>query len=74
METLRKAMQKEGAIPGHIHLVIARKIGAPSPSPFQESSTDYFLYNHNKSSDYSESNDSKINFQIYMKIERFPRC
>ena len=59
METLRKAMQKEGAIPGHIHLVIARKIGAPSPSPFQESSTDYFLYNHNKSSDYSESNDSK---------------
>ncbi|XP_071157777.1 partitioning defective 3 homolog isoform X4 [Mytilus edulis] len=60
METLRKAMQKEGVIQGHIHLTIARKIGAPSPSPFQESSTDYFLYNGlNKSSDYSESNDSK---------------
>ncbi|XP_052094977.1 partitioning defective 3 homolog B-like isoform X6 [Mytilus californianus] len=59
METLRKAMQKEGVIQGHIHLTIARKIGAPSPSPFQESSTDYFLYSLNKSSDYSESNDSK---------------
>lgn len=45
MEMLRKAMQLDGPIPGHIHLVIARKIGAPSPSPFtQEASADAFVF------------------------------
>lgn len=59
METLRKAMQKEGDIPGHIHLVIARRIGAPSPSPFQENSMEFSLLNQTKSSDFSESSDSR---------------
>ena len=59
MEVLRKAMQKEGDIPGHIHLVIARRIGAPSPSPYQESSMDFSFHNQSKSSDLSESNDSR---------------
>ncbi|KAK3587877.1 hypothetical protein CHS0354_019766 [Potamilus streckersoni] len=36
MERLRKAMQKDEPVPGHINLKVARKIGAPSPSPFIE--------------------------------------
>lgn len=36
METLRKAMQSEGITPGFINIKVARKIGAPSPSPFGE--------------------------------------
>ncbi|XP_062570152.1 partitioning defective 3 homolog isoform X4 [Saccostrea cucullata] len=48
MEMLRKAMQMEGPIPGYIHLVVARKIGAPSPSPFtQEASHDAFVFGAN---------------------------
>lgn len=48
MEMLRRAMQLDGPIPGHIHLVVARKIGAPSPSPFtQEASPDAFVFGAN---------------------------
>ncbi|KAL3831306.1 hypothetical protein ACJMK2_023076 [Sinanodonta woodiana] len=36
MERLRKAMQKDEPVPGHINLKVARKVGAPSPSPFNE--------------------------------------
>ncbi|XP_078322047.1 partitioning defective 3 homolog isoform X2 [Crassostrea virginica] len=48
MEMLRRAMQLDGPIPGHIHLVVARKIGAPSPSPFtQEASPEAFVFGAN---------------------------
>ena len=33
METLRTAMQKDGPTPGYIHIVVARRIGPPTPSP-----------------------------------------
>ena len=33
METLRKAMQNEGPTPGHIKIVVARRVGAGTTSP-----------------------------------------
>lgn len=50
METLRNSMQKDGPMSGYIHLVIARRIGAPSPSPYQEYSTDYMLFDEQRTS------------------------
>lgn len=57
METLRKAMQFDGPIPGCIHLVIARKIGAPSPSPFEQST----FFNQNDSSEAIPKSESELN-------------
>lgn len=34
MDLLRNAMQREGPVPGCINIKVARRIGAPSPSPF----------------------------------------
>ncbi|WAQ93977.1 PARD3-like protein [Mya arenaria] len=34
MDLLRNAMQLDGAIPGTINIRVARRVGAPSPSPF----------------------------------------
>ena len=34
MDLLRNAMQMEGPVPGCINIKVARRIGAPSPSPF----------------------------------------
>ncbi|KAK3108784.1 hypothetical protein FSP39_015692 [Pinctada imbricata] len=61
METLRKAMQTDGPIPGYIHLVIARKIGAPSPSPFQQGETtgDQFTFSANGDSKFLNDSDGK---------------
>ena len=58
-------MQADGPIPGHIHLVIARKIGAPSPSPFQQgdnSNTDMFSFNSGDSSLQNENDNKEIFF------------
>ena len=43
MEALRKAMQKETHIQGYCQVTIARRIGAPSPSPYQEKCLDYLF-------------------------------
>ena len=40
MNALRQAMQSEGPVPGYIIITVARKIGAPSPFHFSESSSD----------------------------------
>ena len=44
MEVLRKAMQDEGPVPGCINIKVARRIGAPSPSPFSQTSPGVFDY------------------------------
>ncbi|XP_021343149.1 partitioning defective 3 homolog isoform X3 [Mizuhopecten yessoensis] len=59
METLRNSMQKDGPLLGYIHLVIARRIGAPSPSPYQEYSTDYMLFDEQRTSG-DDSQESKV--------------
>lgn len=68
MDLLRNAMQKEGPEPGCINIKVARRIGAPSPSPFTSpTSEDFHLgittekeLNNNDSLDNSEhvTNDS----------------
>ncbi|XP_041366906.1 partitioning defective 3 homolog [Gigantopelta aegis] len=40
MNALRQAMQTDGPVPGYIIITVARKIGAPSPFHFSESSSD----------------------------------
>ncbi|XP_033762104.1 partitioning defective 3 homolog isoform X6 [Pecten maximus] len=65
METLRNSMQKDGPLLGYIHLVIARRIGAPSPSPYQEFSTDYMLFDEQRTS----GDDSQEN-RVEMESER----
>ena len=42
MDLLRKAMQEEGPVPGCINIKVARRIGAPSPSPFSQTSPGVF--------------------------------
>lgn len=40
MDLLRNAMQIEGPVPGSINIKVARRIGAPSPSPFTSPGTE----------------------------------
>ncbi|XP_060064667.1 partitioning defective 3 homolog [Ylistrum balloti] len=62
MVTLRNSMQKDGPLLGHIHLVIARRIGAPSPSPYQEYSTDYMLFDEQRTSG-DDSQENRVDIE-----------
>ena len=67
METLRKAMQTDGPIPGRIHLVVARKIGAPSPSPFEQSAVS--IFSQSESSEQTQKTESDDLHEIFNGAE-----
>ncbi|XP_064613950.1 partitioning defective 3 homolog isoform X2 [Liolophura sinensis] len=61
METLRKAMQSEGITPGFINIKVARKIGAPSPSPFGEEERELKIRSVSETSE--SSNVSRVEME-----------
>ena len=51
-------MQEEGPVPGCINIKVARRIGAPSPSPFSQTSPGVFDYTDSAENSPHEQNVS----------------
>lgn len=58
MDLLRNAMQKEGPEPGCINIKVARRLGAPSPSPFMSPTSEDMDWGFTAEKELNNNNDS----------------